>query len=137
MRFFSNTWFITGFVIKLHAGATSGTGTAGCTSGAPVFAAVFSGVRVTRSIVLCVCFVERCLSFFPVSFGHCVVCSYSIYGFWLPPFGIFNLFLQMFVCSQSCLDISALTIIIMHDKINDLVIKKENIKYPSYHYIRT
>jgi hypothetical protein len=25
---------------------------------------VFSGVRVTRSIVLCVCFVDRCLSFF-------------------------------------------------------------------------
>ena len=25
---------------------------------------VFSGVRVTRSLVLCVCFVHRCLSFF-------------------------------------------------------------------------
>jgi hypothetical protein len=24
-----------------------------------------------------------------VSFDHCVVCSSSIYGFWLPPFGIF------------------------------------------------
>ena len=24
---------------------------------------VFSGVRVTRSVVLCVCFVDRCLSF--------------------------------------------------------------------------
>jgi hypothetical protein len=38
-----------------------------------------------------------CLSFFDirilitplVSFGHCVVCSSSIYRFWLPPFGIF------------------------------------------------
>jgi hypothetical protein len=27
-----------------------------------------------------------------VSFGHCVVCS-SIYRLWLPPFGIFKLFL--------------------------------------------
>jgi hypothetical protein len=27
------------------------------------------------------------------TFGHCVVCSSSIYGFWLPPFGIFKLFL--------------------------------------------
>jgi hypothetical protein len=36
----------------------------------------FSGVRVTRSLVLCVCFVDRCLSFF---FGHYVVCSSSIY----------------------------------------------------------
>ena len=26
----------------------------------------------------------RSLSFCPFSFGHCVVCSFSIYGFWLP-----------------------------------------------------
>ena len=45
---------------------------------------VFSGVRVTRSLVLYVCFVDRCLSFCTLSFGHCVVCSSSIYGFWLP-----------------------------------------------------
>jgi len=33
---------------------------------------VISGVRVTRSLVLCVCFVERCLYFWPLcclSFG--------------------------------------------------------------------
>ena len=47
----------------------------------------FNGVRVTRSLVLYVCFIDRCLSFCTFSFGHCVVCS-SIYGFWLP-FGIF------------------------------------------------
>jgi hypothetical protein len=41
---------------------------------------VFSGVRVTRSLVLYVCFVDRCLSFCTFSFGHCVVCSSSIYG---------------------------------------------------------
>jgi hypothetical protein len=45
---------------------------------------VFSGVRVTRSLVLYVCFVDRCLSFCIFSFGHCVVCSSSICGFWLP-----------------------------------------------------
>ena len=28
-----------------------------------------------------VCFVDRCLSFCTFSFGHCVVCSSSIYGF--------------------------------------------------------
>jgi hypothetical protein len=44
---------------------------------------VFSSVRVTRSLVLYVCFVDRCLSFCTFSFGHCVVCS-SIYGFLLP-----------------------------------------------------
>jgi hypothetical protein len=41
---------------------------------------VFSGVRVTRSLVLYVCFVDRCLFFCTFSFGHCVVCSSSIYG---------------------------------------------------------
>ena len=45
---------------------------------------VFSGVRVTRSLVLRVYFIYRCLSFCPFSFGLCVVCSSSIYGFWLP-----------------------------------------------------
>jgi hypothetical protein len=69
---------------------------------------VFSGVRVTRSLVLYVCVVDRCLSFCTFSFGycvvcsfghcvvcsfghcvvcsfgHCVVCSSSIYWFWLP-----------------------------------------------------
>ena len=44
---------------------------------------IFSGVRVTRSFVLCVCFVDRCLTFCTFNFCHYVVCS-SIYGFWLP-----------------------------------------------------
>jgi hypothetical protein len=48
-------------------------------------------------LVLWVCFVDRCLSFCPFSFVHCVVCP-SIYGFWLPPFGIFKLFIQASHC---------------------------------------
>ena len=44
---------------------------------------VFSGARVTRSLVLCVRFVDRYLCFCTFSFDHWVVCS-SIYGFWLP-----------------------------------------------------
>jgi hypothetical protein len=48
----------------------------------------------TRSLVLWVCFVDRCRSFCPFSFGHCVVCP-SIYRFWLPPFGIYKLFLYL------------------------------------------
>ena len=57
---------------------------------------VFSGLCITRSLVLCVCFVDRCLSFCSFSFGHCVVYSSSICGFWLP-FGIFKLFLYIIV----------------------------------------
>ena len=41
-------------------------------------------VCVTRSLVLCLCFVDRCLSFCTFPFGHYVLCSSSIYGFWLP-----------------------------------------------------
>jgi hypothetical protein len=41
-------------------------------------------VRVPRSLVLYVCFVDGCLSICTLSFGQCVVCSSSIYGFWLP-----------------------------------------------------
>ena len=44
---------------------------------------VFSVVPVTRSLVLCVRFVDRCFSFSRCSFGHCVVCfTYSDYSFW-------------------------------------------------------
>ena len=43
---------------------------------------VYSRVRVTRSLVLCVCFVDHCLSFCPFSFCLCVFCP-SICKFWL------------------------------------------------------
>jgi len=64
---------------------------------------VFSVVRVARSLVFCVVFVDRCWSFCsfsfghccvcpsfghccvcPSSFGHCCVCPSSNYGFCLP-----------------------------------------------------
>ena len=66
-----------------------------------------------RSLVLYICFVDCCLFLCTISLGHCVVCSSSMYGFWLPlwyllaialsvllrctdsdcPLGIFKLFL--------------------------------------------
>jgi hypothetical protein len=52
-------------------GATSRAGTA-YPSEHTSSPSVFTVVRVVRSIVLCVVFVV---------FGHCVVCSSSIYGF--------------------------------------------------------
>jgi hypothetical protein len=63
---------------QLLTGATSGAGTA-YPSGAPEFTPVFSGVRVTRSLVLYICFVDRCWSFCTFPPPHCVVCS--LYGF--------------------------------------------------------
>ena len=67
---------------------------------------VFSVVRVTRSLVLCVCFVDRCLSLCTFSFDHCVVCSSSIYDSDYP-FGIFelfsNIYLSCVLCAPCCL----------------------------------
>ena len=60
-------------------GATSGTGTA-YPSGVPEFITGCSWVRVTRSLVLCVSFVDSCLSFYTFSVDQFVVCS-LIYGF--------------------------------------------------------
>ena len=73
---------------KLHfdermLSATSGAGTA-YPSEPPEFTPVFSGIRVTWSLVLYVCFVDNCLSVCTFSFGYCVVCFSSIFGFWLP-----------------------------------------------------
>jgi len=81
--FFSHSRFITGFVTRLtrrvplveHELLTPPEHL----SSPPLF----SGVSVTRSLVLYVCFVDPCLSFCTFSLGHCVVCSSSIYGFWL------------------------------------------------------
>ena len=50
-------------------------------SGTPEFTPRFSGVRYTRSLVVYVCFVDRCLSFYSFSLGHCVVCSSLICEF--------------------------------------------------------
>jgi hypothetical protein len=59
--------------------APSGSGTA-YPSGAPEFIFGFEWVRVTRTLVLYVCYVDCCLSFCPFSFGHCDVCPSLIYG---------------------------------------------------------
>ena len=63
---------------------------------------VFRAVCVTRSLVLCACFVDCCLSFCTFSFDHCVVCSSSIYRFWLPLWHLQTL-LHMWsrICSPS------------------------------------
>ena len=90
-RSFHHAWLITGFVTRL----TRVSLVAGIAypSGAPEFTPVISGVRVTRSLVSYVCFVDRCLYFCLIlfllaivlsvllSFSHCVFYPSSIYGF--------------------------------------------------------
>ena len=57
---------------------------------------VFSGVRVTRSLVLCVCFLDRCLSFclfpFLLTIMLSVLLRFTNSGY---PFGIFKLSLSV------------------------------------------
>jgi hypothetical protein len=52
------------------------------------------GVRITRSLILKVCFVDRCLSFCTFSFGHCVVC---------PSFFDLRILITLLVSSNSSL----------------------------------
>ena len=83
-RSFPRSWFITGFVTRLTRRMSLVEQELLTLSEHLSSPPVFSVVRVTRSLVLCVCFVDRCLSFYAFSFGHCVVCPSSIYGFWFP-----------------------------------------------------
>ena len=95
-RSFPHSWLITGFVNRLTWRVPLVEQELPTLPEHPSSLPVFSGVRVTRSLVLYVCFVDRRLSFCIFSFCHCVVCS-LIYRFSLPPFGIFNLFLTSFL----------------------------------------
>jgi hypothetical protein len=52
--------------------------------GRPEFTPGFSGVRVARSLVVCVVFSRSVFVPFPFSFVHCVVCLSSIYRLCLP-----------------------------------------------------
>ena len=83
-RFFPRSWLVIGFVTRLTRRVSLVEQQLLTRTEQLNSPPVFSGVRVTRSLVLYVCFVDRCLSFCAFSYGHCVVCSFSIYGFWLP-----------------------------------------------------
>jgi len=61
----------------------------------------FSGVHVTQSLVLCVCFLDRCFFFCPFSFGRYVVCSSLLFRFWLPLWYLQTL-LCMFLLINNC-----------------------------------
>ena len=67
-----------------------GAGTA-YPSGASEFTPVFSGVRVTWSLDLYVCFVDRCVYLFLLAIVLSVL-RYTDYDY---PFGIFKLFLAV------------------------------------------
>ena len=99
-RFFPHSRLITGFVTRLTRRVPQVEQELVTLSEHLSSPSVFTGVRVTRSLVLYVCFVDRCLSFCTFYFGHCVVCSSLIYGFWLPLWYLQTLLKDMLDCAQ-------------------------------------
>ena len=72
-RYFPHSWLITGFVTILTRRVSLVEQELLTLPEHQSSPPVLSGIRVTRSLVLYVCFVDR-LSFCTFSFGHCVVC---------------------------------------------------------------
>jgi hypothetical protein len=71
---FGGLYVFEGIIIPVVSVSTFGTGNAH-PSGSPNFTPGFSGIRITRSLVLCVCFVDRCLSFWPLC---CQIIAHTI-----------------------------------------------------------
>jgi hypothetical protein len=94
----------------------------------------FCGVRVARSLVLCVCFVDRCLSFCTFSFGHCVVC---------PSFGqntrhVTCLYIQRtlrYQCQRNCLEVIGFSMDNKHLIDQDVVLWYRMSRFPLSIYI--
>jgi hypothetical protein len=84
-RSFPHSWFITEFVTRLIRRVSIEEQELIIL---PVHLSshpVFSEVGVTRSLVICLCFVDRFLSVCLFSFGHYVVWTSLIYELWLVP----------------------------------------------------
>ena len=62
----NDTWLITGFVTRLTRGGPLVEQELLTRPEHLSLPPVFSGARVTWSLVLCICFVDRCLSFWPL-----------------------------------------------------------------------
>ena len=121
---FPHSWLITGFVTRLTRWVPPVEQELLILQEHLSSSPVFSGGRVTRSLVLYVCFVDCCLSFCTFSFAHCVVCSSSIYGFWLPLLYLLSIVLSVLlrytdsdylcciICPLCCLFFSDIRILI-------------------------
>jgi len=117
-RSFPHSWLITGFVTRLTRQMPLVEQALLTLPEHPSSPLVFSGVNVTRSLVLYVCFVDPCLSFCTFSFGHCVVCSSSIYGIWLPLWYLQTLLIIILYSFAICLFLKAFyAFYIFHSKL--------------------
>ena len=80
-RSFPHSWLITGFVTRLPRRVPLEEQELFTLPKHRISPMGISRVRVTRSLVLCVCLVDRFLPFCNFFFSHCVVCSSLIYEF--------------------------------------------------------
>ena len=94
---FPLSWLITGFVYRLTRRVPLVEHELLILPGHLRSPPVFSEVRVAQSLILCVCFVDRCLSFCPVL---SVLLWFTDSDY---PFGIFNLFLQQLLINNRLL----------------------------------
>jgi hypothetical protein len=92
-RSFAHSWLITGSVTRITQRVPLVEQEIFTYLEYPSSPPVFSGVRVARSLVLCVWFVDRCLSFCP--FFLAIVLSVLRFMDSDYPFGIFKLFLTL------------------------------------------
>ena len=93
-KHFPHSWLITGRVTRLTRPVPLVEQEVLTLPEHPSSPSVLSGVRVSRSLVLCVCFVDRCLSF--VLFLFAIVLSVLRYTDSDYPSGIFKLFWNTF-----------------------------------------
>jgi hypothetical protein len=96
-RSFPHSWLITGFVTRLIRRVSLVKQELLTLPDHFCSPPIFNGIYAPQSVVLYVCFVDRCLSFCPFSIGHCVACSSSIYGLSLPLWYLQTLLVK-FVC---------------------------------------
>jgi hypothetical protein len=96
-RSFPHSWLITGFVTRLTRRVPLVEQELFTLPEHLSSPPVFSGVRITRSLVLCVFFVDRCLSFCTFSFGHCVLFHLAIVYFFIVFFDVRRLFYIMWL----------------------------------------
>ena len=93
-REFPHSWLITGFVTRLTRRVSPLEQELPTLPENPSSTPDFSGVHVTRTLFLCICFVDRCLSFGPIFFLPLCCLFFFDLRILIAPFGILKLLLR-------------------------------------------
>ena len=100
--------------------------TSGTCRNSILFRSTYCGIRVVQYLVVCVVLCES-LFFSFLSFAHCIIFSYLIYGLWLTLLYLQNILLLIFIISL--ITIFVLTWILRkHTTVCETVFKKESME---------